>query len=98
MTLMQAPLAEPDAGAIPDQELEPVAPAIAEGVGAAVAGAALERALDSLGESLDPGSHVDRLDHQPDLGRCRHHGSCRNRSASHGASSAGNSIRQPPGL
>jgi hypothetical protein len=44
------------------------------------------------------GAHVDRFDHQPDLGRRRHHGSCLRSSVSHGAFVADNSMRQPPGL
>src|SRR5574338_1478427 len=69
MTLMQAALAKPDTGAIPDQQLEPVAPTVAEPVGTAVAGTAAERRLDPLRKSIDSGAHVDRLDDQPDLGQ-----------------------------
>ena len=98
VTTMQAPLAEPDAGAIPDQEFEPVLAPVAKGVGRAVARAATEGVLYPLGESINAGTHVDRFDHQPDLGRCRDHGSCRNNSTSQGVLPAGNSMRQPLGL
>ena len=38
VSLVQTTLAEPDTGAIPDEELDPGAPMIVKGVGAAVAG------------------------------------------------------------
>ena len=95
---MQAPLTKPNAGAIPDQQLEPILAAIAKGVGTAVAGRTAQRVLDSLREPVDAGAHVDRLDNQPNLTRCRDHGSCPSTSANHGALPVGSSIRQPPGL
>ncbi|MFO7542424.1 MAG: hypothetical protein R6W97_06380, partial [Thiobacillus sp.] len=48
--------------------------------------------------TIHAGTHVDGLDHEPDLGRRRVHGSCRTHSASHGALPPAISIRQPPGL
>lgn len=98
VTAMQATLAEPDAGAVPDQELEAVLASVAKGVGRAVTRAAPEGVLYPLGESVNTGTHVDRFDYQPDLGRCRDHGSCRRRSTNHATLSVGSSILQPPGL
>ena len=64
---MQAPLTKPNAGAIPDQQLEPILAAIVKGVGTAVAGRTAQSILDSLREPVDAGAHVDRLDDQPNL-------------------------------
>ncbi len=93
VALMQTSLTKPDAGAIPDQEFEPILPSVAEGVSAAVAGRAAQGVLETLREALDAGPHVDRFDDQPDLRRGRGHGSCRKRSASIVALTAGSSGR-----
>jgi len=45
---MQASSAQPDTGAIPDQQLEAIAGAIAEGLGGAVAGRAAQCLLNDL--------------------------------------------------
>ncbi|MCK7496060.1 MAG: hypothetical protein MZW92_37755 [Comamonadaceae bacterium] len=50
-------------------------------------------------QTIDARTHVDRLDHQPHLRRCRDHGSCRNSFSQPGTHlPTGNSILQPPGL
>ena len=48
VTLMQTSLAEPNASAVPDQELEPILSAVAKGVGAAVARCAAQGGLYPL--------------------------------------------------
>ena len=67
VALRQAALTEPDAGAIPDQELEPILASVAEGVGASIAGRAAQGVLDLLRQAIHSRAHVDRFDDQPDL-------------------------------
>ena len=61
MAAMQAALAKPDAGAVPDQELEPSLAAVAEGVGAAVTRRATQTVLDALLEGVGPQALANRL-------------------------------------
>jgi integrase len=58
---MQAPLTQPDADAIPDQELEPILTAVAEGIGAAVAVGTAQGILDPLREAVDAGIRQSNL-------------------------------------
>jgi len=95
---MQAPMTQPHAAAIPDKQLETVAPTVGKRIGTAITGTATQRVLDPHRQTIDAGTHVDRLDHQPDLRRCRDHGSCLSNSDSQETLLPGNSIRQPLGL
>ena len=62
VTAMQAPLTEPDAGAIPDQELDAVLPSVAEGVGATVTRRLTQALLHGEGQAVYPQTHVDGFD------------------------------------
>ena len=95
---VQTSLTKPDAGAIPNEEFDPVLSSVAKGVGTAVAGRTAKGILDTLRKSFDARTHVDWFDDQPDLAWRRSHGNCLRSSASHGVYVAGSSMRQPPGL
>jgi hypothetical protein len=62
--LMKATGAQPDANAVVHQHLEPITAAIAEDVGVVWMGSA-EYRHDSTERGVGPGSHVHRLDRQP---------------------------------
>lgn len=57
---MQSPMAQPDAGTVPDQELQPRRATIAKGVGIAVARGCQE-ILDPLRQAVDAAAHVHRF-------------------------------------
>jgi hypothetical protein len=59
MPTMQTAMTQPDAGAIPSQELDPGSPMIVKGVGAAVARRATQGVLDALRQTIYAGTHVD---------------------------------------
>jgi hypothetical protein len=62
--LMKATGAQPDANAVVHQHLEPITAAIAEDVGVVWMGSA-EYRHDATERGVGPGSHVHRLDRQP---------------------------------
>ena len=68
-TLMQTAYAQPDAGAIPDQQFNPVAIFIAKCVGIAIAGRLAQTLLHMQGKPIRAEPHVDWFNRQIDL--CR---------------------------
>ena len=94
--LMQTALAQPHTGAVPLQQLEPRAAPITKGIGRAVAGWPAECLLDVRRQPVDPQTHIDWLDHQPNLGRREQQAIPRSNPANQVASMpAGNANRQP---
>ena len=60
--LVQTALTAPDAGAIPDQCLDPGAAPITKYIGCAVTGCAPKTLLDAGGEAVDADAHIDGFD------------------------------------
>jgi len=95
---MQATLREPDAVAIPLQQFQARAGAVAKQVGAAVAGQAAQRLLDAQGQAIDAQAHVHGLEHQPGAGDRQHSPSPRSTWASQaGSTESGRLSCQPLG-
>jgi hypothetical protein len=78
---VQAPDTKPDASAIPNNQLDPIALTIAEGVRRSVAGRTPQQLLNSKRQPVNPHSHINRLDRQPNLLWCDHRNSSRSHSA-----------------
>ena len=91
-TLMQTPHAQPHAGAIPDQQLDPVAGTVTKRVGAAVARRTPQRLLDFERQAVDAQAHIDGLDRQPQLFGADHRNRSRNHWPQAAASDAGQRI------
>ena len=65
--LVQTPDTQPDAGAVPNQQFDPVAAAIPKGVSRAIARRPPQRLLNLERQAIDPHSHIHRFHGQPDL-------------------------------
>ena len=69
---VQAALAEPHPGAVPDEQFEPCARSVGERPGAALIGRMTQMMLYMTGEAFHAPAHVDRFDGQKDLFRAIH--------------------------
>ena len=76
---MQTPHAQPYAGAVPDQQLDPIAGTVTKRVGVAVSRRMPQLLLDFERRVVNAQTHIDGLDRQPQLVGLDH----RSKSRSH---------------
>src|SRR5471030_1938173 len=67
---LEAPQHQPEAGALVEQQLDPVASAVVEGKHGTCKRIELHRLLDQRHQAVDTGPEVDRLTMQEDLQVC----------------------------
>ena len=91
---VQTPLAQPYPIAIPHQQFHPGTLAITEDIRHPVAGRTTPTLLNPARQTIDPGSHVHRFPHQPDLPSLDHR--ARNRSDTHCADNPSGTTHSHP--